>query len=406
MENKKETIVVVGRNYCNLLAMIRAFGMEGYKVNVLRLYKTKPKITKPLSLFKPESKSMYLNKYDSSLAENNSIVLDALLKMGNKHNKPLLVAVDDYSLEIIDNNLNKLKESFILSNINDTEGAISNMMDKNALKERAKAVGLPLLSSFRIKSKEGKLEIPNEISYPCFIKPNISTNSTKSKMGKYNSKEDLFRVLSKYAEKEDIDFLVEDFAEIKWEYSILGYSNGKESYCPGIFKVTSGGHRERKGVSITGEIVSREPFRDIIEKSNQLVSNLNYSGIFDVDIIETVDGKLYFIELNFRAGASIHLFTQEGVNIPAMYAENILENKYNRDNIKENYSLKEGQSFISEKVLMEEYIRSDISREKAIEMYKKANVKFIHDKVDIEPYKYFKKASKIASLMRVLYKVK
>ena len=404
MKNRKNRIVIVGRNYCNLLAMTRAFGKAGYKCDILRLYKKKPSPLRPMAALHPESESMYTASYHTFIMDGREEDFSGeLLKLGNTLTRPLLVAVDDYSLDLLDSRYEELKNDFILSSVNESEGEISRMMDKNMMKEKALQAGLPVLGSRLVTSSEGKYTLPSGITYPCFIKPNVSKNSTKGIMRKCDGEEELRAALDRYAAKDDFQILVEDFADIKCEYSVLGYSTGTESISPGIFRVTSGGHRERKGVAVTGTIEDRNAYSTIIEQCNAFITSLNYKGLFDVDLLETKDGKLYFIELNFRAGASIHLFTETGKNIPAMYASEVLEQE--KTPVAEE-TCKMGFSFISEKVLIEEYVRSDIDKKKALQLYNDADVHFIHDAVDSRPYEYFKRVRIIGPLMRAAYKIK
>ena len=137
-------------------------------------------------------------------------------------------------------------------------------------------------------------------------------------MQKCNDRDELVKILDKHAEKSDFEMLIEEYAEIKKEYSILGISTKEKTIAPCMFCVLEGGNRERKGVSISGEIIDTDLFKEIIDSCIKYVDSLNYTGIFDIDLIETQSGEVYFIELNFRAGASTHAFTSIGVNLPGM----------------------------------------------------------------------------------------
>ena len=239
--------------------------------------------------------------------------------------------------------------------------------------------------------------------YPCFIKPNVSMNSTKAKMCRCETKEELHAVLSSYAAREDFQMLVEEFADIRAEYSVLGVSTPDGTVAPGLFRVLEGGHRERKGVAITGQTVPCAQMQAVLDAMVRFIASLEYTGLFDVDLIETADGRVYFIELNFRAGASTHVFTETGVNLPGMFADNLLRGVP----IDLHCCVeKTGQRFVSEKVLMEEFARSDISWKKVKEYMAAADVCFIRDEKDPGPYRYFKKFYLVAALMRLPYRVR
>lgn len=402
----KTRVVVTGRNYCNILTMTRALGEAGYDVEVLRVYKMKPSRVNLLHQMKPDAHSKYVKEFHECIAHNNpEIVMKALIKMASKSKgeKKLLVPVDDYLACVVDNYLEELKDLFILPNIADKPGEISRLMDKNEQKKLAEAFDLPMLFGTLIKSENGRFEIPKEMVYPCFIKPNVSMNSTKAKMAKCENREELQKTLEKYALKEDFEMLVEEFADIKAEYSILGVSIKEQVIAPGIFKVIEGGHRERKGVTIIGESVDSSRFQKMIEECVRYIGSLNYTGLFDVDLIETKDGKVYFIELNFRAGASTHLFTKMGINLPGMYADYLVKGK----NLDCDVSVKDsGIRFVSEKVLMEEFARSDADIATVRKYMAEADVCFIKDNADPKPHQNFSKYYLYAALMRIPYRLR
>lgn len=400
-ENEKLRVVVAGRNYCNILTMTRALGEAGYQVDVLRIYKTKPRRINLLANMEPDAYSKYVNQFSRCVVgDDKGKAVKSLIEMANISKKDLLIAVDDYTACIIDEEYSKLKDYYIIPNVNDMQGEICRLMDKNIQKAIATQYNVPMLRSVLVKSENGEFEIPESVHFPCFVKPSISVQGTKANMKKCDNEEELARLLSKYARSSDFEMLIEEYADIKAEYSLLGVCTAEGIIAPGLFKVIEGGHRERKGVTITGESISNRGFEEIIKKCTEFIQGLNYTGLFDVDFIETKDGKIYFIELNFRAGASMHLFTKTGINMPGMFADNLLKGKQlNRMDVKQS----EGKRFVSEKVLLEEYARSDVKLEKMRQILSEADVHFIRDDKDPKPYKYFKDFYMVAFLMKIPY---
>lgn len=403
-EDRDFKVVVAGRNYCNILTMTRALGEAGYQVDVLRLYKSKPRRINLLGNMEPDAHSKYVKNFVKCVVANdNSKVIKCLIGMSDVRKKGLLIPVDDYTACIVDDEYTKLSEYYVVPNVGNKQGEICRLMDKNVQKELAAKFEIPMLQSVLIKSRDGQFEIPQSVCYPCFVKPNISVQGTKANMQKCNNKDELQNLLLKYAAKSDFEVLVEEFADIKSEYSLLGVCTTDGIVAPGVFRVLEGGHRERKGVTITGQAVSETDFRSIIEKCSDFIQSLDYTGLFDVDLIETKDGKLYFIELNFRAGASMHLFTKTGVNMPGMFADNMLQGKKLK-NIEARQSW--GKQFVSEKVLLEEFARSDADIRKVRKILSEADVYFIKDEKDKRPYKIFKDYYLAALLMRIPYRLR
>ena len=396
--------VVAGRNYCNILAMSRALGKSGYDVEVLRIFKTKPGRTRLLRRMKPDAFSRYVREYHECIADNDTgRIADWLVRHAAGNHGKLLLPSDDYSAWAVDETLDELRKFYVVPSIADKAGAISRLMDKNEQKKLAAAFNLPMLQSTVIKSEGGHYEIPAGIVFPCFIKPNISMNSTKAKMRKCSDMDELAEILNGYAASGDFEILAEEYADIKNEYSLLGVSTSDGVAAPCLFRTVRGGHRERKGVALMGETISCEGLQPLIDECCSFIKSLDYTGLFDADFIETADGEIYFIELNFRAGASMHAFTETGVNLPGMFADNIIKGV----EFKENCAVSEtGKLFISEKVLMEEYARNDASKAEIKNWMNEADIHFVKDDNDPGPYKYFRRFYAVAGLMRVLYRVR
>lgn len=396
--------VVAGRNYCNILAMSRALGKSGYDVEVLRIFKTKPGRTRLLRRMKPDAFSRYVREYHECIADNDAgRIADWLVRHAAGNHGKLLLPSDDYSAWAVDETLDELRKFYVVPSIADKAGAISRLMDKNEQKKLAAAFNLPMLQSTVIKSEGGHYEIPAGIVFPCFIKPNISMSSTKAKMRKCSDMDELAEVLNGYAASGDFEILAEEYADIKNEYSLLGVSTSDGVAAPCLFRTVRGGHRERKGVALMGETISCEGLQPLIDECCSFIKSLDYTGLFDADFIETADGEIYFIELNFRAGASMHAFTETGVNLPGMFADNIIKGV----EFKENCVVAEtGKLFISEKVLMEEYARNDASKAEIKNWMNEADIHFVKDDNDPGPYKYFRRFYAVAGLMRVLYRVR
>lgn len=397
----KKRVVVAGRNYCNILTMTRALGEAGYEVDVLRVVKNRPSRLNLLAGMEPDAYSRYVRGFYRCIVNHEpQKVINQLKDLANTKQKTLLVPVDDYTACVIDGAYHELSKYYIVPNVAEKEGEIVRMMDKCEQKKLAAHHGLPMLESVLIQSEKGEFTIPEETPYPCFIKPNVSMNSTKSKMQRCNNKNELEKVLFRYAQNEDFEMLVEKFADIRAEYSLLGISTPDTVIAPCVFKVLAGGHKERKGVTILGEAVDIQRFQGVIQECCEFMKALKYTGLFDIDLLETTDGRVYFIELNFRAGASTHLFTKTGVNLPAMMADYLTSNKKLTD-VSAIESV--GKRFVSEKVLLEEYVRSDASISQMKDYLSKADVFFIKDDVDVKPYQYFKKYYLIATCLKVPY---
>lgn len=401
--NNKPGVVVVGRNYCNILTLSRALGMAGYEIEVLRIYKKKLNPLNLMNRLKPDSFSKYVNSfYEYIVNDDYDSMIEYLNGMTNSNQKKLLFPVDDYSTFIIDNYLDELSLNYIIPSIQNKKGKINHLMNKFEQKKLAAEQGLPILHYCLVDIKNGEFKLPENIPYPCFIKPNISMKSTKAIMCKCNNEQELKQVLTNIGKNQDVQILVEEYANIKNEYSLLGLSTEEKIITPGVFRVVHGGHKERKGITVVGEIEDASKFKMIIKECEKYIHSLHYTGLFDVDLLESEDGKIYFVELNFRSGASIDAITKMGINLPALLADYLAFGTCIKDcEIKEC-----GQRFVSEKILLEEFLRSDIEYETLKEYLLNCDIHFIYNENDIEPYIHFKKFYYISLFMKIPFRIK
>lgn len=402
--SEKPRVLVSGRNYCSNLCMARSLGMAGYEVEILRIFTVRPKLRSIMKQLKPDAYSKYIKAYHVCVSRRRtSRIIKKLIRLADPDRKMLLIPADDLVANAVDANLEILKEYYHLPNINNTAGEINRLMSKEVQKEAAIKAGLPVVNSCVIRTENGEFEIPDTVKYPCFIKPNISKNSSKSRMRKCDSKEELRNTLIEFSEKKDIEMLVEDYVEIGKEYSLLGVCTKDGVVGPGFFRAEVGGHDERRGVALIGKILSCSKYQDLIDDLIRFLESLNYEGLYDIDLIETVDGKMYFVEVNMRFGASGYAVTECGVNLPGMYADYVFFNKPVDKNCKVD---KPGKLFISERVMLGEYISGYLSWKDMKKYMKETDIHFIHNEDDTAAYNHFKKFYKVAFFSKLIHAFK
>jgi predicted ATP-grasp superfamily ATP-dependent carboligase len=344
-------VLVAGRNYSSNLSIARSLGEAGYSVEVLRIYQTRPKTL--LKKMKPDRYSKYIKAYYVFVSgRNDNSICNKLVRLADRKNKMLLIPSDDLVAAVSDKYYNRLKKYYLLQNVADTQGEINRIMEKGVQKELARKAGLPVLNSCVVQSRNGYFRIPDSVEYPCFIKPDVSRNGAKSRMKKCENEEQLNGWLTLFSQKRDISMLVEDYVEIVNEYSILGVSTKDGAIGPAAFVALHGGKDEHRGVALTGEILPLEALQPLADKLINFVSGLDFEGLYDIDLVETKDGTIYFVEINMRLGASGYAFTKCGVNLPGIFADYMIYHKPLDFNLKVSTI---GKHFVSEKVLLDEY---------------------------------------------------
>lgn len=401
---EKNCVVVTGRNYGNILTMTRDLGQAGYDVDILRVFTKKPGRTSLFSSMKPEAYSRYVRKFQVCVEDGESMkVAAALKKMSYGEGRRILMPVDDHLVDITDRNYDDLSRTYVMPDAGNEAGGIVRLMNKSLQKKIAAECGIPVLESWIIRYGDGRFIVPDDIKYPCFIKLNVSSTGTKSRMAKCGSVEELEAAISMYPKRDGLEILAEKFADIKHEYSLIGIRTDHLLEAAGLFRVTEGGTRERKGVALSGEMIPCDYIGDFKERFLRFIDSLDYTGLFDIDLIETCDGNIYFIEVNFRAGASARALTASGVNLPGMLADD-MTGKIRPEKIPGTAAA--GGRFINEKVLVEEYARGSMTISGVRKRLKQADIHFIRDEYDCRPYRYFRRYYVAAALMKLPYRLR
>ena len=400
-DSDKPRVIVAGRNYCSNLTMARSLGEAGYEVEVLRIFQVRPRRRNPMKrMLKPDAYSKYIKGYYVCVSRRRSRrIVNRLKALADPDRRMLLIPADDLVAYIADDYLDELSEYYIIQNINNEPGELNRLMAKGRQKELAAAAGLNVLNSCVIRTRGGEFTIPESVTYPCFMKPNVSKNSSKKRMRKCDSEVELRGYLTEFSEKKDIEMLVEDYVEIAKEYSLLGVSTRQGTIGPGFFVAEEGGKDEHRGVAVTGRILPCSDFQPLIDDLIKFVDSLGYEGLYDVDLIESVDGKMYFVEINMRFGASGYAVTKCGVNLPGMYADYMLTGKP----LDMECEVTPGKTFVSEKVLIEEYTMGRLSWSDLKRAMKESDVHFVKNDDDRKAYRHFRKFYPLAALMRFVY---
>ena len=392
-------VMVAGRNYSSNLCMARSLGLAGYDVEILRIHTRKPDSRNVLASMIPEAYSKYVKAfYVCSLQGDSFNAVKALLNAADRERKMLLIPTDDVAAYIIDEYYDRLKDCYYMPDINRAQNGITAMMSKSAQKELAAGFGIPVLHSSKVRVSNAEYTLPEGITYPCFVKPDVSRLSSKKRMGKCADEAELRAILSDIGKSLDFEMLIEDYVDIKSELSILGLCCDGKVLCPGVMEAVDGGHEARRGVAATGQCLA--PYEngrlneDLLEKLNRFMGSLGYSGLFDIDLIETNDGSICFVELNLRCGASAYVLTGYDINLAGIYADHILKGKEVPDESEMKCRCAGGKTitFASEKVLLEEYADGNISEKDFEDAIHSAGVHIIMDKNDIIPYRKFMSA--------------
>lgn len=306
----RNKVIVVGKSHHNALGIIRSLGEFGCEVFLIIISERKSFVTK----------SRYVKKFWH--INSGQQVIDLLLEeFRDETERPIIIPADDYSASIIDGNLHMLDEKFVVPNIGNEQCAIVDKMDKTTMNELAEKHGFLVPKSLVLNL--GEVEEINsyvenmDIKYPCIVKPLQSIEGSKSVITVCENQDVLISILNKLKPTYK-RILIQEFIEKEGEFGIQGFADHQNNrvIIPGlVIKLRQS--TVAPGSTTYGKLVKAHPLIDLA-KIAELVRDLEYTGIFDIELIHA-DGKIYFIEMNFRNGAYGYAFTRAGVNLPVLW---------------------------------------------------------------------------------------
>ena len=402
--NPAAQVVVVGRGYANILNMVRSFGQAGFAVDVLRVFKNPASAKRPLLSMKPEASSRYVRRDEQCVAPEGSRVAQALLGFAQPGAKKLLVPVDDFVALAIDQAREELSPHFLLPSVGgDTAHPLSFYTRKDVQKAMAQEAGLSVVAGRVLDTKAWRPEDARGISFPCFVKPNVSALSSKAKIARCDTPEQLDAALARYALDGEGEALVEDCVDVAEELSVIGVCMDGASHSPAFVRSLVGGRGQRRGVMLTGEVLPASMLGGIAPACDRLVQATGFEGVFDIDLLVARDGSVYFAELNFRPGASTYALVAAGANLPGAFARFALTGSL--DDAPLNATISR-TVFANEKVLLEECATGGMTPSAMRKLMREADITFIRNEEDPTPYRVFAGFERKARLLWLCAKMR
>lgn len=380
-------VVIIGHSYSSRLSLIRAVGRAGCEVMVVVM--TPPlggKVPKkPLDCYsKYVGQVFYCARKDS----HDKLIPLLLEKCTDPQQKVVLIPDGDDVLSVIDNNKELLKNHFLFPHITNEPSSMDYWMEKTHQKQLAKDIGLNVADATLIEIKDGQYIIPKDLHYPVFPKPLATMNGGKGGMRRCDNESELRSALDfiiNYRTR-NTQVLVEEFKSIETEYALLGFSDGKDVVIiPGILQFLKVS-KKNMGIALQGKVMPVNGFEKLIELFMQLVLQIGFVGVFDVDFYKS-DGVFYFCELNLRYGGSGYAITKMGVNLPAMMVKHF----YGESIEGMNKCITGEAVYVNEKMCMDDWDNGYIS----LKQYRKYlgidGICFIPDDEDLLPGREYHK---------------
>ena len=301
-----ERVIVLGHDHTNTLGVIQAMGLDGYYV-IACVWGKKTGLV---------ASSRFTKEIITGSSPNECV--DLLITRFSTNEKPIVVipCCDDAAFALESNkevNNTPLKSQYACGDY-----SIAQISDKSLQVKLAKDCGFNVPYTQII---EDNRQIPEEVPFPCLIKPMISSKGSKAEIQVCYSREELIDKMSLIRSSSPL--LLQQYIEKQSDKLVYGcaLTNGK-CIIPSIITKTKL-YPKKTGLGMINNIetLCDDEKRRQIES---LVSKIGYVGLFSIEYSTSdTDSKDYFIEINLRNDGTNAVYYKAGVNLPAIHSRDL-----------------------------------------------------------------------------------
>ena len=354
--------IVFGNDHTNSVGVIQSLGKAGYKsIGLLYGIKTDFVIS---------------SKYTLSIvtAQDPQACIDKLLETCFDSDVRIpIIATCDMAALTLERNADRLKEHFLFEHSN--HYTLEYLSKKENQVRLAEEAGFNVPKSWNLKDSR---VIPDDVCYPCLIKPLVSCEGAKSDIRVCKTKEELNYNLNSLNCTKNV--LLQQYIERDYEISILGCGLTKGKCIIPVIENKLTLYPKYVGLEC---LANMQPLDDYEIKSNieNLIASIGYVGLFSVEMMHCkTNGKFYFTEINLRNDGAEAFVTKYGANLPLNHVEDLIESPLTEQKeFHPGYYIWDFHHFLS-------LIHRDISICTWIKEIKKSNGFMLYFKEDTKPF--------------------
>lgn len=301
-----KTLIIFGNDHTNSVGVIQSLGKAGFK-SIGLLYGSKTDL-------------VISSNYTSSIitAKDPQSCIEKLLSTDfDEESKIPIIATCDMAAITLEKNVERLKDQFIFEY--SSKYQLNYLVKKENQVRLAEEVGFDVPKSWNLKDSK---VIPDDVCFPCIIKPLVSCEGAKSDIRICHTMDELNENLNTLHFTHNI--LLQQYIERDYEISILGCGlTSEKCLVPAVEnKLTL--YPKHVGLECLANV---QPLMDDSIKSNieRLITSIGYVGLFSVEMMHSkTDGKFYFTEINLRNDGAESFITKYGANLPLNHIEDLL----------------------------------------------------------------------------------
>ncbi|GIO26682.1 carboxylate--amine ligase [Ornithinibacillus bavariensis] len=306
MNNKA---VILGNNYYIGLSAIRSLGVHGVHTVAVD--------------YSEEDRYGAASKYCSEkiivphYKNDTEGFIQALIDYAKKQDqKPVLIPCHDTYLEVIDANLPKIKEYYLIPQTE--QGLASKVMNKDTLHALAVEHGVRVPETVRIHEPNFKERVEEEIKFPCLVKPFDSPSfvaTFRKKIFKVHNMEELEEAINK-AKEANLEVFVQriipGFDDHMYTFDAYLNQDGKVTHWTTCQKL------RQYPINFGASVYTIQKYTpELFDIGSKFLEAIHYKGFAEIEFKKDEEtGEFYLIEINARITNFNHLLYKVGLNFP------------------------------------------------------------------------------------------
>ena len=361
-------VILIGGNHHNGLGLVRSFGVHGihpYGIVVGKGAKN--------SFIR---KSKYWAKTWDVKDDEEAI---ALLKTHfcNCSLKPVVIPWSDGAAEAIDSHYDELSSFFILPSINNKQGEIVSLMDKNEQALFAEKYGIPMLATKVTSLIKDETESP--LQFPVILKPVSSVEGTKDDMCICANQAEYNKAVSELKEKGFNRILIQQYLPERKEYVVAGAISDKRF----SFAITEHIRQwpPKVGTGSYSKVIVSKPLDEFCKKTLDIIQAAGYRGPIDFEFFSDMNGRFYLNEINWRSSGRNFISIVNNIHSAYIYYCDVTGLQYSSRlyNDEEFYSMNDANDF-------KHIFKKEITVKQWIRDFKNAKSHSVWDRQDMKPF--------------------
>jgi predicted ATP-grasp superfamily ATP-dependent carboligase len=288
--------IVIGGDHHNTLGILRALGRVGIRSHL---------IIAPCNGTSYVAKSKYVEDVTIFSSVDKIVPYLTQKKLATK---AVVICCSDAIASEIDKAYDVLKGNYICPNSSNGSGYLTKIMDKEIMTQIAVDCGLPIPNTWASKK---------EVKFPCFIKPLVSKDGSKSDITICHTANELDSYMSKTHVSDRFQF--QEFIDKDFEFQLIGLSldAGKKVIIPGISRIIRSSETSNTGYLSYQKRESID-FR-YWNECESFLRHIGFSGLFSIEFLRDKHGNDFFMEINLRNDGNSICTTIGGVNLPFIW---------------------------------------------------------------------------------------